>query len=102
MTFRDTVTIGAATLSGITPENRRATIAVDGPATAEVIREACRWAFEDLGLHRVQAWLAAGDPAIAAYEAAGFMNEGTVRDKARRDGGWQDCVLLGLLAGELA
>lgn len=99
MTFDREVTVGAATLRGITPENRKVTLDLESP-TADAVRDACRHAFDALGLHRVQVWLVADDPAVAVYESAGFVNEGRARDRVWRDGRFHDCVLLALLSGE--
>lgn len=101
MTFAAEVTIGPVTLRGITPENRKATVAAYD-ADAGSIRAACDHAFHALGLHRVHVWLAVDDPARAAFEAVGFVTEGTARDRIRHDDRWHDAVLLGLLAEEYA
>lgn len=101
MTFAAEVTVGTVTLRGITPENRKATVAAYGDDPV-AIRAACDHAFRTLGLHRVQVWLAADDPARAAFDAVGFVTEGVARDRIRRDDRWHDAVLLGLLARELA
>jgi hypothetical protein len=100
VTLQPECTVGPVTLRGITPENRKATLDL-AVADIDAIRDACRFAFDDLGLHRVQAWLVADDPAVATYEAVGFTNEGRARDRVWRDGRFHDCVLLGLLHGEL-
>jgi len=72
-----------------------------GIATAAV-RLACRRAFAEHGVHRVQAETY-GDNASGqrVFERAGFTREGTRRRAYRRREQWIDGVLYGLLAEEL-
>lgn len=59
----------------------------------------CAWAFEELGLHRIQAVV---DPANAAAEhvlrGLGFTVEGILRGAGRRSDGFHDCRMWSLLA----
>lgn len=72
-----------------------------GIATAAV-RLACRRAFAEHGLHRVQAETYGDNTAgQRVFERAGFTREGTRRRAYRRRGQWIDGVLYGLLAEEL-
>ena len=97
---RDGVAVGWLVLDGVTPESRHADVELvldswdDG---AEVVEAVCRWAFDAIGLHRLQAW-AEDAERVAAYEAAGFVREGVARDRTFRGGRWHDAVLLGRLA----
>ncbi len=48
---------------------------------SEAIGLACRYGFDDLGLHRIYAYvLALNPPALRAFARAGFSVEGTLRD----------------------
>ena len=72
----------------------------EGLGTAAA-RALCAYGFGTLGLHRVSAWVVAGNAAALRTGArAGFADEGTSRHRLYRDGRYLDCVLLGLLAGE--
>jgi RimJ/RimL family protein N-acetyltransferase len=52
----------------------------------EALDAACRLAFEQMGLHRIYAYVLASNPsARRAFERAGFTREGTLRDD-RREG----------------
>lgn len=60
-----------------------------------------RHAFEQLGLHRVYAYVLALNPrARRAFEKAGFALEGTLRDDRSVGDGFVDCYLLSRLAPE--
>jgi RimJ/RimL family protein N-acetyltransferase/N-acetylglutamate synthase-like GNAT family acetyltransferase len=63
-----------------------------------LMREVARFAFDELGLHRLQ--LAVYDfnaAAIACYEAVGFVIEGRLRDSARGTRGYWSAYVMGLL-----
>jgi RimJ/RimL family protein N-acetyltransferase len=66
------------------------------------LREALRWAFEDVGAHRV--WLevtAANANARRLYESEGFVHEGTYRDGYRSGAGaYEDLAHYGMLEAE--
>ncbi|HUE27699.1 MAG TPA: GNAT family N-acetyltransferase [Solirubrobacteraceae bacterium] len=80
----------------VDPDARRA-----GVATAAV-RMACRRAFTEHSLHRVQAETYGDNLAgRRVFERAGFTCEGTRRRAYRRRQQWLDGVLYGLLAEEL-
>ena len=68
------------------------------------LRSAMKWAFEEVGAHRL--WLevtADNAPARRLYESAGFVHEGTYRDGfKRRDGVYTDLAHYGLLESEYA
>jgi RimJ/RimL family protein N-acetyltransferase len=62
---------------------------------AEAIDELCHYAFERLGLHRVYAYVLSTNPAARrAFERAGFVLEGTLRDDRRAEGRFIDTYLL--------
>ena len=64
-------------------------------------RELTRIAIQELGLHRVLAVASAENPAsIACFKAAGFREEGRLRDGHYREGRFIDLVLLSLLSNE--
>jgi ribosomal-protein-alanine N-acetyltransferase len=69
----------------------------------EVLPAAVRFAFESLGLHRLEA---DADPrnaaSVRALERVGFRREGYQRARYLQLGEWQDAVLYGLLRGEWA
>jgi RimJ/RimL family protein N-acetyltransferase len=69
--------------------------------TAEALRLLCVWAFDDLGLRRVELVV---DPANAGSrrvaERAGFTAEGVLRQRSIHRGVPVDDVVYGLLAGD--
>jgi RimJ/RimL family protein N-acetyltransferase len=67
-----------------------------GPRLIEL---ACAHAFAELELHRVYAYvLETNRRALRAFEKAGFVVEGRLREDRRQDGGFIDSFLLGRLA----
>ncbi|HET6900811.1 MAG TPA: GNAT family protein, partial [Vicinamibacteria bacterium] len=59
------------------------------------------FAFKDLNLHRVSLQVFATNArAIHAYEKAGFVREGVLRQAAHVDGGYVDLVVMGILREE--
>ena len=67
----------------------------------EVARRLLRYAFEELGLHRVSLSVTAHNlGGLRAYEAAGFVREGAQRERAYVEGAWHDVVLMGVLRRE--
>jgi RimJ/RimL family protein N-acetyltransferase len=62
---------------------------------AEAIDLLCRHAFERRGLHRIYAYVLSINPAARqAFERAGFVLEGTLRDDRQADGRFVDAYLL--------
>lgn len=104
----DDRTVGTFTLARIDREHRRAEVGFalnraywgQGYATA-AIRRGIQHAFEDLGLHRLEADV---DPrntrSITALERLGFRREGYMRERWRVAGELCDTVFYGLLAHE--
>lgn len=67
----------------------------------EAIRVLLRYAFEEVGLHRVAlSVFEFNEQAIAAYEKLGFKEEGRLRQALRRDDGFHDAILMSILAPE--
>jgi RimJ/RimL family protein N-acetyltransferase len=67
----------------------------------EVTRLVLAWAFDVLGVHRVQLEvLASNRRAIRCYLACGFRREGIRREAELYPDGWRDFILMGLLRSE--
>ena len=69
---------------------------------ADAIRTLLRFAFHEMGLHRV--WLTTLDfnqRAIACYLKCGFRHEGRLRQDVFRHGRYRDFVLMGILRDEV-
>ena len=106
---RDTdAIVGTCTLATLSAEHARAEVgfalarACWGRGyVAEALPAMVRFAFETLGLHRLEA---DADPrnaaSIRALERAGFVREGYQRERYHMQGEWQDGVLFGLLRRE--
>lgn len=99
--------IGYTALRDVTPESRNAELdLVIGERSAwgqgfgtDTTETVCRFAFERLGLHRVQLWVVTTNaPAIRVYEKCGFVHEGVARHRFFKRGQWLDCVLMARLA----
>jgi RimJ/RimL family protein N-acetyltransferase len=69
---------------------------------SEATRLIVGYGFERLGLHRISLEVFAFNPrARRAYEKAGFVAEGVLRDALRDgDNGWVDAVVMSILAPE--
>jgi RimJ/RimL family protein N-acetyltransferase len=100
--------VGEASLWGIDTHHRSGHIGVTLAAEArglgfgtDTVRILCDYAFRIRGLYRVSCeTLATNAPMIRAATAAGFVEEGRLRSSVWVDGGWDDDLLLGLLASE--
>ncbi len=69
----------------------------------EAIRVLLRYAFFELGLHRVELEAVAFNArAMRCYDAVGFKQVGVRREAFFRDGTFQDVILMDLLAQEFA
>ena len=99
--------IGYTALRDVTPESRNAELdLVIGERSAwaqgfgtDTTETVCRFAFERIGLHRVQLWVVTtNEPAIRVYEKCGFAREGVARHRYFARGQWHDCLLMARLA----
>jgi len=69
----------------------------------EVTRLVLAWAFDVLGVHRVQLEVLAGNSrGINCYLACGFRREGVRREAELYPDGWKDFIMMGLLRSEHA
>jgi RimJ/RimL family protein N-acetyltransferase len=67
----------------------------------DAMRVVLRYAFAELGLHRVTLGVFKYNPrAIRSYEKAGFSVEGCERECLHRDGEWADIIIMGILREE--
>jgi ribosomal-protein-alanine N-acetyltransferase len=100
--------VGTCTLAGLTPAHRRAELgfALGRPHwgrgyIAEALPALVSFAFEELGLHRLEADV---DPrnraSIRTLERLGFRQEGYLRERYHLHGEIQDALLYGLLHRE--
>lgn len=89
--------IGELSRMMVSPGSRRGGIA------AGAVMLACRIAFEDHGMHRVQAEVYGDNvPGQRLFERAGFTREGVRREAYWRRERWLNGILFGLLAEEFA
>jgi [ribosomal protein S5]-alanine N-acetyltransferase len=67
----------------------------------EVTRLVLAWAFDGLGVHRVELEaLASNSRAIGCYLACGFRQEGVRREAELYPDGWKDFIMMGILRSE--
>ncbi len=67
----------------------------------EVTRLVVAWAFDVLGVHRIQLDVVDGNRrAIDCYLACGFRREGVRREAQLYPDGWRDFIVMGLLQSE--
>ena len=106
---RDNALVGGATLSRVqrgvamscslgywigAPHARRG-------HTSAGVRRLARFAFDDLGLHRVEAACQPdNEPSRTLLAKVGFTHEGLARSYLKIDGDWRDHLLFGLVAGD--
>ncbi len=68
-----------------------------GLGTAAV-KMLCEFGFDDLGLHRISLFVRAGNlRARRAYEKAGFLQEGVMKEAALVNGDFEDVVVMGVV-----
>jgi [ribosomal protein S5]-alanine N-acetyltransferase len=68
----------------------------------EAVRLATRYAFERVGLHKLEATVFVGnDASRRIFEKNGFLHEGTIRRAVRKRGRFVDQWLFGILKEEL-
>jgi RimJ/RimL family protein N-acetyltransferase len=102
----DALVLGGASLHDIDQGHRRASVgywlapeARGGGLASRAVRLIAGWAFEDLGLARLE--LTCGPDNHASQRVAercGFVREGLLRSHVRFKGGRRDSVVFGLLA----
>ena len=109
-TLDDRVLIGTTGLWGAQPKDRCATLGIAlgreyigrGYGT-DAVRVIVGYGFREMGLHRIQLSVAPFNPAgIRAYQKAGFVEEGRLREAVLHDGRWYDDVLMSVLDHEWA
>jgi len=67
----------------------------------EITRLVLAWAFDALGVHRVELQaLASNNRAINCYLACGFRQEGVRREAELYPDGWKDFIMMGILRSE--
>ncbi|OBT96397.1 hypothetical protein VE01_05660 [Pseudogymnoascus verrucosus] len=68
---------------------------------SEAIKWVLEWGFLVAGLHRVSiGCFSFNEGARRLYERLGFVVEGRTREVAWKNGGWHDCIEMGMLEGE--
>ncbi|KFY30709.1 hypothetical protein V494_08069 [Pseudogymnoascus sp. VKM F-4513 (FW-928)] len=68
---------------------------------SEGLKWALEWGFQVAGLHRVSiGCFSFNEGARRLYERLGFVVEGRTREVAWKNGGWHDCIEMGMLEGE--
>jgi RimJ/RimL family protein N-acetyltransferase len=102
------VLVGLIGLWGARPKDRCATLGIAlgrecigrGYGT-DAMRVIVGYGFREMGLHRIQLGVAPFNPAgIRAYQKAGFVEEGRLRESVLHDGRWYDEVLMSILDHE--
>ena len=69
----------------------------------EVTRLVLAWAFDVLGVHRVELQaLASNSRAINCYLVCGFRRKGFRREAELYPDGWKDFIMMGILRSEYA
>ena len=98
--------VGNIWLWNIEPRHRRAELRIvigndnftGKGAGTEAINSLCNYAFKQLNLHKVYAYVLTINPrARRAFEKAGFVLEGTLREDRWTGDGYNDVYLLGKL-----
>ncbi|MGV9307743.1 GNAT family N-acetyltransferase [Nonomuraea sp. NPDC003727] len=73
-----------------------------GGHATDALRVICRYAFEEIGLHRIMLWVVADNAAaVHVYKKVGFVEEGRRRQAFRSRGRRHDFLMMGLLESEL-
>jgi len=98
--------VGEAVLNDWDPDNESCGFRIlvlaagrDRGLGSEATRLIVGYGFEQLGLHRISLEVYAFNPrARRAYEKAGFVVEGTLRDALLWDGQWVDATVMSILA----
>ena len=70
--------------------------------TTEALKELVRIAFQELGLHRLEAnIMPRNSRSLKVVEKLGFKNEGTSRDYLKINGKWEDHIHMVLLKKDI-
>ncbi|MHB1500065.1 MAG: GNAT family N-acetyltransferase [Candidatus Dormibacteria bacterium] len=108
-TLDDDRLVGFVAICGIEWPNRHGWVAIGiGDPNerrrgfgGEAMALALRYAFHELGLHRLSLdVIADNQPALSLYRSLGFLEEGRLRERVLRDGRRFDLVYMGLLAAD--
>ncbi len=103
------VPIGTLDLRQLDPIARRGTVGMEiGERDywsrgfgSDALRTLCRFAFDELDLHRIELTVAAFNPrAQRAYEKVGFVVEGRLREHRYAAGRYHDTLVMGLLCDD--
>ncbi|TWD83366.1 RimJ/RimL family protein N-acetyltransferase [Kribbella amoyensis] len=100
--------VGEAVLNEYDPDNLSCNFRIligpggrDRGLGTEATRMIVGYGIEELGLHRISLGVYAFNPrAQRAYEKAGFVVEGRLRDELRWEGEWVDSIVMSVLAPE--
>jgi ribosomal-protein-alanine N-acetyltransferase len=101
--------LGAVGIHGIDPESARCSagywVAAEARGrgvAARALRLLCAYAFEELGVKRVELWIdPENKPSLGVAEAVGFTREGLLRSFMPIQGQRRDMLMYSLLPGEL-
>ena len=102
--------LGEVRLDNVESHDRRASLAIAivdhqrlGRGLGRESIQAClKFAFDELNLHRISVRVLSSNlRAVRCYEACGFQIEGTEREAALTDWGWEDDIILGMLAPKI-
>jgi [ribosomal protein S5]-alanine N-acetyltransferase len=101
--------LGAVGIHGIDPESGRCSagywVAAEARGrgvAARALRLLCAYAFDELGVQRVELWIDPDNgPSLGVAEAVGFTREGLLRSFMPIRGQRRDMLMYSLLPGEL-
>ena len=102
--------VGTCNLRDVDPVNRRAELGISLASDqtgkgygSDAIRVLLVYAFRHLNLHKVCLdTLASNEPALRAYLACGFVEEGRLRDHDWSEGRYHDLVVMAILRDDWA
>lgn len=106
---KDGTHIGNIGLHNTDQVNRRATLGImigqkdlwGKGHGSDAIRTALRYAFKDLGLHKVSLKVFRNNTrAVSSYEKCGFKKEGVEREQVFKDGKFHDLLVMSILDRE--
>jgi ribosomal-protein-alanine N-acetyltransferase len=102
--------LGAVGIHGIDPESARCSagywVAAEARGrgiAARAMRLICAYAFDELGVKRIELWIdPENKPSLGVAEALGFTREGLLRSFMPIQGQRRDMLMYSLLPGELS